>query len=72
MPTSTQGQESRELLPGLLTSLNQLSLEQPWMLPNRIEFWKGRSNRMHDRIEFSRTIADSGVVSDWQVQRLQP
>lgn len=42
------------------------------IVPNRIEFWKGRSNRMHDRIEFSRTIAHSGEVSDWHVQRLQP
>jgi pyridoxamine 5'-phosphate oxidase len=34
--------------------------------PTRIEFWKGRSNRMHDRIEYVR------VGSQWQVQRLQP
>ena len=42
------------------------------IVPTRIEFWKGRSNRMHDRIEFLRTISDSGDVSGWQVQRLQP
>ena len=42
------------------------------IVPTRIEFWKGRSNRMHDRIEFSRTIDDRGRVSDWKVQRLQP
>ena len=40
--------------------------------PTRIEFWKGRSNRMHDRIEYVRTLSASGVPSDWQVQRLQP
>lgn len=40
--------------------------------PTRIEFWKGRSNRMHDRIEFSRTIAADGTFSSWQTQRLQP
>ena len=38
------------------------------IIPNRIEFWKGRSNRMHDRIAFER--ADES--SEWQVKRLQP
>lgn len=39
--------------------------------PTRIEFWKGRSNRMHDRIEFVRTVSESGETG-WQIQRLQP
>lgn len=34
--------------------------------PNRIEFWKGRSNRMHDRIVFLRDR------DTWTVERLQP
>lgn len=34
--------------------------------PSRVEFWQGRKNRMHDRIEYSR----SG--SQWRRQRLQP
>ena len=38
------------------------------IVPTRIEFWKGRSSRLHDRIEFSRESADL----PWQVQRLQP
>jgi pyridoxamine 5'-phosphate oxidase len=42
------------------------------IIPVRIEFWKGRSNRMHDRIEFSREIQADGVPTAWQVQRLQP
>lgn len=42
------------------------------IIPTRIEFWKGRSNRMHDRIEFSRKIDDRDRVGDWKVQRLQP
>lgn len=38
------------------------------IVPSRIEFWKGRSNRMHDRIAFARTSeADS-----WELTRLQP
>ncbi|MEN9967343.1 MAG: hypothetical protein RL036_576 [Actinomycetota bacterium] len=42
------------------------------IVPTRIEFWKGRSNRMHDRIVFERTLDDSGSDSDWVIQRLQP
>ena len=38
------------------------------IVPTRIEFWKGRSNRMHDRIEFLR--ADPSQT--WQIRRLQP
>jgi pyridoxamine 5'-phosphate oxidase len=42
------------------------------IVATRIEFWKGRSNRMHDRIEFVRTIDQHGMTSPWTVQRLQP
>lgn len=34
--------------------------------PERIEFWQGRPNRMHDRLEFTRGAAA------WKMQRLQP
>jgi len=34
--------------------------------PFRIEFWQGRSNRLHDRILFSREGAD------WIISRLAP
>lgn len=36
------------------------------LVPNRIEFWKGRSNRMHDRIVFTQ------VDGAWSIMRLQP
>jgi pyridoxamine 5'-phosphate oxidase len=36
------------------------------LTPQRIEFWQGRPNRMHDRLEFTR--AHGG----WSVRRLQP
>jgi pyridoxamine 5'-phosphate oxidase len=42
------------------------------IIPTRIEFWKGRSNRMHDRIEFLRSFGGDGVPTEWQIQRLQP
>lgn len=40
------------------------------IIPSRIEFWKGRSSRMHDRIEFVRDLSTKDV--SWQIQRLQP
>jgi pyridoxamine 5'-phosphate oxidase len=42
------------------------------IMPLRMEFWKGRTNRMHDRIEFVRSALPSGQLSAWSVQRLQP
>ncbi len=35
--------------------------------PERIEFWQGRSNRLHDRVLFSK-LPDG----EWQTQRLAP
>lgn len=42
------------------------------IVPTRIEFWKGRSNRMHDRISFARSFDSAGLLSDWAIERLQP
>lgn len=42
------------------------------IVPTRIEFWKGRSNRMHDRLEFVREQTAGAVFTDWRIQRLQP
>lgn len=35
--------------------------------PDLIEFWQGRSNRLHDRIEYTRTVDDG-----WSIRRLAP
>lgn len=35
--------------------------------PDRIEFWQGRPNRLHDRLCYTRTDGEA-----WQVQRLAP
>ena len=37
--------------------------------PERIEFWQGRANRMHDRIVYRRSGAGDG---GWEVVRLSP
>lgn len=42
------------------------------IVPTRIEFWKGRSNRMHDRIVFERSMDASGTTGEWIIGRLQP
>ena len=38
------------------------------VLPLYIEFWQGRSNRLHDRILFSR----ESLGVDWEISRLAP
>jgi len=36
------------------------------LVPDRIEFWHGRRNRMHDRLQYTR------IDDGWTVQRLAP
>lgn len=38
------------------------------LIPKRIEFWKGRESRLHDRIVYER----DNVNSSWSTSRLQP
>lgn len=48
------------------------------VVPERIEFWQGGGDRLHDRIVFTRAVgtpADGGAsaaVGDWTVKRLAP
>ena len=37
------------------------------VIPNRIEFWQGRSNRLHDRIVYIQEKDQS-----WKFERLAP
>ncbi|MEC4805734.1 MAG: pyridoxamine 5'-phosphate oxidase [Jaaginema sp. PMC 1079.18] len=37
------------------------------LIPDRIEFWQGRPNRLHDRLNYCRDKA-----GNWQVERLAP
>jgi pyridoxamine 5'-phosphate oxidase len=49
-----------------------LSRPENWggyrLIPDRIEFWQGRPNRLHDRILFTR----QSDVSPWKMERLGP
>jgi pyridoxamine 5'-phosphate oxidase len=38
------------------------------IVPERVEFWQGRTNRMHDRLRFEQ----NGLDRTWRVQRLAP
>jgi pyridoxamine 5'-phosphate oxidase len=38
------------------------------LVPTRVEFWKGRSSRLHDRVVFER----DGAGAAWTQKRLQP
>lgn len=68
--------ESREILDQRMTDYaerfegEEVPRPHSWggllIKPERIEFWQGRPNRMHDRLEFARS------ASAWSVRRLQP
>ena len=37
--------------------------------PDVIEFWQGRTNRLHDRLRYTRDPADP---TGWRIERLAP
>ena len=37
------------------------------LIPARVEFWQGRSDRLHDRLRYTRAAA-----GDWRIERLAP
>lgn len=68
--------ESRQLLDASLIdnqtrfATGEIPLPPFWggyvLKPDRVEFWQGRDNRLHDRLRFEL------VGSDWSLTRLQP
>ncbi|WP_165067325.1 pyridoxamine 5'-phosphate oxidase [Marisediminicola senii] len=43
------------------------------VVPHRIEFWQGRTSRLHDRIVYTRGDRGAGAAaSTWTTERLQP
>jgi pyridoxamine 5'-phosphate oxidase len=46
-----------------------------WLVrPSTIEFWQGRSSRLHDRLRFVATATQAALddASAWEVERLSP
>ncbi|MGW0731372.1 pyridoxamine 5'-phosphate oxidase [Streptomyces sp. NPDC002851] len=41
------------------------------VVPSSVEFWQGRSNRLHDRLRYVRE-AGEGAEAVWRVERLAP
>ncbi|TGB08341.1 pyridoxamine 5'-phosphate oxidase [Streptomyces sp. MZ04] len=44
------------------------------VVPETVEFWQGRANRLHDRLRYVRAEAeaDPGSAAGWTVERLSP
>lgn len=72
----SQPVDSRETLEQRFAQVKEQYGEHPvrpahWggyrLVPEVIEFWQGRSSRMHDRVCYRRSADGS-----WQIQRLQP
>ena len=40
--------------------------------PYSIEFWQGRSSRLHDRIRFERSHNSGEITSNWEAKRYYP
>lgn len=40
--------------------------------PEEVEFWQGRTSRLHDRLRYVRLISEGGGGEGWRVERLAP
>jgi pyridoxamine 5'-phosphate oxidase len=69
---------SREVLENKESELSKqfsgttLKRPQHWggyrVLPEMIEFWQGRTSRLHDRLRYTKTLSAEG----WKIERLAP
>lgn len=69
--------DARRILEARLAEMTERFAEKPielpahWggyrIVPNEIEFWQGRSNRLHDRFRYTRQAG-----GEWSLERLAP
>jgi pyridoxamine 5'-phosphate oxidase len=69
---TVQGRSELEARTEKVRKSGNLSRPENWggyrLCPDRIEFWQGRPNRLHDRILFTRDMEHS----PWKMERLAP
>ena len=42
------------------------------LVHSRVEFWKGRASRLHDRVAYTKVSATDSSAPTWKINRLQP
>ncbi len=64
--------ENMERLESQFSAEKNLPLPPFWggfrLVPQRVEFWQGRPNRLHDRVLYLKDVEGSG----WKIERLAP
>jgi pyridoxamine 5'-phosphate oxidase len=72
---------SRKMLENAMEEARRRYGEQPprprhWggyrVIPQEIEFWQGRSDRLHDRLLYRRAESSEQATATWTIERLAP
>ena len=74
---------SRELLDGWVKDVEgrfegeeKIPVPDFWgglrILPEMVEFWQGRDNRLHDRFVYTRTEGGGAGEGEWKIERVSP
>jgi pyridoxamine 5'-phosphate oxidase len=42
------------------------------VVPQAIEFWQGRADRLHDRLRYRRADSSEPAAASWTIERLSP
>jgi len=75
--------ESRQILTDRYSELSEqypegseVPVPEYWggfrLMPEDVEFWQGRPNRLHDRVRYRRLAHAGGASDEWAIERLSP